>query len=147
MRKYFGTDGIRRIANTELSPELAQANKSFKVLKDFEQNEGIKEILRPNKKDPGTELDKASRALRNYNSTITSGNKNIPAIGFSLDINSVIENVKVSEKAQVNSNNYKIYYSQKDRIEAIRKSEELRNQGKVVELIPDDDIEEIKVVQ
>ena len=22
MRKYFGTDGIRRIANTELSPEL-----------------------------------------------------------------------------------------------------------------------------
>ncbi len=59
-----------------LSPELAQANKSFKVLKDFEQNEGIKEILRPNKKDPGTELDKASRALRNYNSTITSGNKN-----------------------------------------------------------------------
>jgi hypothetical protein len=59
-----------------LSPELAQANKSFKVLKDFEQNEGVKEILRPNKKDPGTELDKASRALRNYNSTITSGNKN-----------------------------------------------------------------------
>lgn len=59
-----------------LSPELAQANKSFKALKDFEQNEGIKEILRPNKKDPGTELDKASRALRNYNSTITSGNKN-----------------------------------------------------------------------
>lgn len=82
-----------------------------------------------------------------YDKLITSGNKNIPAIGFSLDINSVIENVKVSEKAQVNSNNYKIYYSQKDRIEAIRKSEELRNQGKVVELIPDDDIEEIKVVQ
>ena len=23
MRKYFGTDGIRRIANTELTPELA----------------------------------------------------------------------------------------------------------------------------
>ena len=22
MRKYFGTDGIRRIANTELTPEL-----------------------------------------------------------------------------------------------------------------------------
>ena len=82
-----------------------------------------------------------------YDKLITSGNKNIPAIGFSLEINSVIENVKVSEKAQVNSNNYKIYYSQKDRIEAIRKSEELRNQGKVVELIPDDDIEEIKVVQ
>lgn len=61
---------------SSLSPELAQANKSFKALKDFEQNEGIKEILRPNKKDPGTELDKASRALRNYNSTITSGNKN-----------------------------------------------------------------------
>ena len=28
MRKYFGTDGIRRIANTELSPELV-----FKVAK------------------------------------------------------------------------------------------------------------------
>ena len=59
-----------------LSPELAQANKSYKALKDFEQNEGIKEIIRPNKKNPQYDLDKASRALRNYNSTITSGNKN-----------------------------------------------------------------------
>lgn len=34
MRKYFGTDGIRRIANTELSPELVYkvAKAGAKVL-------------------------------------------------------------------------------------------------------------------
>lgn len=82
-----------------------------------------------------------------YDKLITSGDKYIPAIGFSLDINSVIENVKISEKIQDNKNNCKIYYSSKDRIEAIKKSEELRKQGKIVELIPDDNVEKIKIVQ
>jgi hypothetical protein len=61
---------------SKLSPELADANKSYAKLKDFEQNEGIKEIIRPNKRNPQFEVDKASRTLKNYNSTVTSGNKN-----------------------------------------------------------------------
>ncbi|MBQ2396015.1 MAG: hypothetical protein II304_03075 [Bacteroidales bacterium] len=61
---------------SELSPELAQANREFAALKNFEENEGVKGIIRPNKLHPEYELDSAARTLRNYNSTITSGNKN-----------------------------------------------------------------------
>ena len=82
-----------------------------------------------------------------YDKLITSGDKYIPAIGFSLDINSVIENVKICEKIQSNRNSCKIYYSEKDRIEAIKKSGELRKQGKIVELIPNDNEEEMKILE
>lgn len=53
----------------ELSPELAQANKEFAALKNFEKNEGLRRILRK-----GDNIDTASSALRNYNSTVTKGN-------------------------------------------------------------------------
>lgn len=81
-----------------------------------------------------------------YDKLITSGDKYIPAIGFSLDINSVIENVKISEKVKGTDKGCKIYYSLNNRIEAIKKSKELRKQGRVVELIPDDDAEEIRII-
>lgn len=53
----------------ELSPELAQANKEYAALKNFEKNEGLRRILRK-----GDNIDTASSALRNYNSTVTKGN-------------------------------------------------------------------------
>lgn len=81
-----------------------------------------------------------------YDNLITIGEEYIPAIGFSLDINSVIENVKISEKINTIDKSCKIYYSSKYRIEAIRKSEKLRQEGKIVELIPDDSVNEIKVL-
>ncbi|WP_394900157.1 ATP phosphoribosyltransferase regulatory subunit [Clostridium butyricum] len=81
-----------------------------------------------------------------YDNLITIGEEYIPAIGFSLDINSVIENVKTSEKINTIDKSCKIYYSSKYRIEAIRKSEQLRQEGKIVELIPDDSVNEIKVL-
>lgn len=81
-----------------------------------------------------------------YDNLITIGEEYIPAIGFSLDINSVIENVKISEKINTIDKSCKIYYSSKYRIEAIRKSEQLRQEGKIVELIPDDSVNEIKVL-
>lgn len=56
---------------SELSPALKEANENFARLKDFEKNEGIRKILRP-----GDNIDTASTALRNYNSTITKGNTN-----------------------------------------------------------------------
>ena len=37
MRKYFGTDGIRNVANTRLTPELAY-NVAENVMKYIEQN-------------------------------------------------------------------------------------------------------------
>lgn len=54
-----------------LSPELEQANTAYESLRDFQNNEGLKRILKP-----GDNIDNASSALRNYNSTVTSGNKN-----------------------------------------------------------------------
>lgn len=54
---------------SKLSPELAQANKEYSALKNFEKNEGLRRILRK-----GDNIDTASSALRNYNSTVTKGN-------------------------------------------------------------------------
>ena len=81
-----------------------------------------------------------------YDNLITIGEEYIPAIGFSLDINSVIENVKISEKINTIDKSCKIYYSSKYRIEVIRKSEQLKKKKKIVELIPDDSVNEIKVL-
>lgn len=55
----------------ELSPELKQANEAFENLRAFQKNEGLRRILRP-----GDNIDTASSALRNYNSTVTKGNTN-----------------------------------------------------------------------
>jgi len=82
-----------------------------------------------------------------YDSLIKSSNNYVPAIGFSIDINSVIENGKLNKNLNEDEKIYKIYYSENNRIEAIRKSEELRNQGYIVDLLPKEDIEEIKIVK
>ena len=81
-----------------------------------------------------------------YDSLIKSSNTYVPAIGFSIDINSVIENGKLNKNLNEDENIYKIYYSENNRIEAIKKSEELRSQGYIVDLLPKEDIEGIKIV-
>ena len=82
-----------------------------------------------------------------YDGLIKSSNTYVPAIGFSIDINSVIPNVKLNKNLNEDENVYKIYYSEKNRLEAIKKSEELRNQGYIVDLLPKEDIKEIKIVK
>ena len=82
-----------------------------------------------------------------YDSLIKSSNANVPAIGFSIDINSVIPNVQLNKNLNEGENVYKMYYSEKNRIEAIKKSEELRSQGYIVELLPEENIQEIKIVK
>lgn len=57
----------QRLSN--LSPEIAQANKNYSDIVKFEKNEGLKRILKP-----GDNIDTASSALKNYNNTITKGN-------------------------------------------------------------------------
>lgn len=54
-----------------LSPELQKANEAFENLRAFQKNEGLRRILRT-----GDNIDTASSALRNYNSTVTKGNTN-----------------------------------------------------------------------
>lgn len=82
-----------------------------------------------------------------YDRLIQSSNNYVPAIGFSIDINSVIPNVKLNKNLNEDENIYKIYFSEQNRIEAIKKSEELRKQGYIVDLLPKEDIAEIKIVK
>lgn len=81
-----------------------------------------------------------------YDNLIKSSNDYVPAIGFSIDVNSVIENVKQNSNINENQNLCKIYYNLQNRIEAIKKSEELRSQGYIVDLLPKDDIKGIEIV-
>lgn len=80
-----------------------------------------------------------------YDNLINISKKNVPAVGFSIDINSVIPIVEIN-KIQ-NQNIYEIYYSGNNRIEAIGKSEELRSQGYIVNLLFKEGLDEIKIVK
>lgn len=82
-----------------------------------------------------------------YDNLIEFSRAFVPAIGFSIDINSVISTFELNEELIQNENVYKIYYDDKDRIEAIKKSEELREQGFIVELLPKEGIAEIEIVK
>lgn len=54
---------------SDLSPELEKANRQFANLRSFQKNEGLNRILKA-----GNNIDSASSALKNYNSTVTKGN-------------------------------------------------------------------------
>lgn len=54
---------------SDLSPELKKANRQFANLRSFQKNEGLNRILKA-----GNNIDSASSALKNYNSTVTKGN-------------------------------------------------------------------------
>lgn len=54
---------------SDLSPELQAANENFANLRNFKNNEGLRRVLRA-----GDNIDSASSALKNYNSTVTKGN-------------------------------------------------------------------------
>lgn len=74
-------------------------------------------------------------------------NSYIPSIGFSIDINSVIPIIKEKKKFINDKKVCKIYYSDKEKIKAIKESMNLRNEGYIVELFPEDDIEEMKIIK
>ncbi|OSA90089.1 UNVERIFIED_ORG: ATP phosphoribosyltransferase regulatory subunit [Clostridium botulinum] len=83
-----------------------------------------------------------------YNKLIKSYGVDIPAIGFSIDVDLVvINNIDNNEIIEKNRDMYKFFYGNKDVVQAIRKSEELRKQGKVVELFYDEELSEFKIVK
>lgn len=71
LKQQIYGDYARRLGN--LSPELRKANANYAELAKFENNEGVRRILNPPKIG---DIDSASTALRNYNSTVTKGNTN-----------------------------------------------------------------------
>lgn len=72
LKQIYG-DFQRRLGN--LSPELRKANYNYSKLAKFDDNEGVRRIINPNV-IKGENIDSASQALRNYNSTVTKGNTN-----------------------------------------------------------------------
>ena len=72
LKQVYG-DFQRRLGN--LSPELRKANMKYSKLAKFDDNEGVRRIINPNV-IKGENIDSASSALRNYNSTVTKGNTN-----------------------------------------------------------------------
>lgn len=81
-----------------------------------------------------------------YDNLIEISKNKIPAVGFSIDIDSVIPSIKLNSNIEEN-NYYKVLYNKKDKINAIKKSEELRKQGYIVDLLPDENIKEIKIIR
>lgn len=71
LKQMIYGDFARRLGN--LSPELRKANKVYSDLAQFENNEGIRNILMPPRKG---DLVNPSSVLKNYNSTVTKGNVN-----------------------------------------------------------------------
>lgn len=80
-----------------------------------------------------------------YDNLIKPNSKNIPAIGFSIDVNSVIYNIDI--KKQCKDNEYTMFYDKDSKLEAIKQSQELRNEGKIVQLMPAEDVKGIEVVK
>lgn len=82
-----------------------------------------------------------------YDNLIKPYKNYLPAVGFSIDINSVIPIIDVNDILKDKDEVYKIFYNEKNKIEAIKKSQELRNQGFIVELMPKEDLKEVKIVK
>jgi len=82
-----------------------------------------------------------------YDNLIKPYKKYLPAIGFSIDINSVIPIIGTDGDLNNRDEVYKIFYSENMKIEAIKKSQDLIEQGYIVELMPKDELEELKVVK
>ncbi len=78
-----------------------------------------------------------------YDNLIRPNKKNIPAIGFSIDINSVIYSMDINKT--VEDNEYILFYNRENKIKAIKESQKLRKEGKVVQLLPKDNIDGIEL--
>lgn len=68
-------------------------------------------------------------------------------IGFLIDINFVILNVNIYNDLNNDENLCKVFYGVENRIEVIKKSEEFRREGFIVELLLIENINEIKIIK
>lgn len=78
-----------------------------------------------------------------YDKLLSTFGEDRPAVGFSINLDSVL-NILKDEKVN-KSDIYKIYYNETNRIEAFKKSSELRSLGNVVKMYFNKDINEIKI--
>ena len=78
-----------------------------------------------------------------YDNLLKKFDKDSPAIGFSINLDAMIEALDESYLEEVKK--FKIYYPKKYELIVIKKANILRNEGKIVELVPDNQIDDINV--
>ena len=76
-----------------------------------------------------------------YDNLISQFGRDIPAVGFSIKLDSLLGVIEYDTKKP---SKYKIYYGKGYALEAIKKAKLLRDSGHVVELIPKEDIDGIE---
>lgn len=69
------------------------------------------------------------------------------SVGFSININSVIPIIKEKQSISNEKQICLIYYNEQNKVDAIKESAALRDKGFIAELIPDESIENIKIVK
>ncbi|SFU86109.1 Histidyl-tRNA synthetase, partial [Clostridium sp. DSM 8431] len=78
-----------------------------------------------------------------YDKLLSTFGEDRPAVGFSINLDSVLDVMK-DEKVN-KSEIYKIYYNEANKVEAFKKSNELRALGNIVKMHFNEDINEIKI--
>ncbi|WP_460280451.1 ATP phosphoribosyltransferase regulatory subunit [Clostridium sp. CTA-5] len=80
-----------------------------------------------------------------YDKLIKADGVDLQAVGFSIDIDSIIS--LTQDISYQNEKRCKVCYNNKNIIQAIKISEKLRNDGMIVELLCNENLEEIKIVK
>lgn len=78
-----------------------------------------------------------------YDNLMSTFGVDVPAIGFSFNLDNMINVIGCSILEETEK--FKVYYSKKDEVMVLKKAMYLRNEGKIVELCPREDIDTIEV--
>ncbi|MBE6047371.1 MAG: ATP phosphoribosyltransferase regulatory subunit [Clostridium sp.] len=78
-----------------------------------------------------------------YDKLISKFGEDRPAVGFSINLDSVLDIIKDEEIQEKET--YIIFYNETNKVDAFKKSSELRNAGNVVKMHFEKDIKEVKI--
>ena len=78
-----------------------------------------------------------------YDNLMSTFGVDAPAIGFSFNLDNMLNVIGCSILEETEK--YKVYYNKKDEVMVLKKAMYLRNEGKIVELCPREDIDTIEV--
>jgi len=78
-----------------------------------------------------------------YDKLISKFGEDWPAVGFSINLDSVLDIIKDEEIQEKET--YIIFYNETNKVDAFKKSSELRNAGNVVKMHFEKDIKEVKI--
>lgn len=80
-----------------------------------------------------------------YDNLIKSFGRDLPSVGFSINLDSVLDLTKGTKTNSVKK--YIVSYGAKNLVEALKEASILRKNGKIVELNPINELDEVKIVE